>query len=198
MFLPRKPRGVRFSRTASLAAGVATAAAQIAGTAALLYSGTLAAAPARTLWRALPVAVVLQAIAAETAPENARRTQSWMARVYVGVLTAALTAAVYLAYVLMGAPPVSHVAETAALSAHTALLVVYPLLATYGVDARAWAAAGAGPVPASAAGAVAGAWLGAVPIPLDWDRPWQQWPVPVVAGAVVGAAVGRVAALVRM
>jgi phosphatidylinositol glycan class F len=25
-------------------------------------------------------------------------------------------------------------------------------------------------------GAVVGAWAGAVPIPLDWDREWQKWP----------------------
>ncbi|KAF4519911.1 hypothetical protein B566_EDAN008287 [Ephemera danica] len=23
-----------------------------------------------------------------------------------------------------------------------------------------------------------GAWLGACFIPLDWDRPWQEWPIP--------------------
>lgn len=36
-----------------------------------------------------------------------------------------------------------------------------------------------------------GAWLGAVPIPLDWDREWQKWPVTVVTGAYVGCVVGK-------
>ena len=31
-------------------------------------------------------------------------------------------------------------------------------------------------------GSLAGAWMGAIPIPLDWDRPWQRWPVTCVAG----------------
>lgn len=31
-----------------------------------------------------------------------------------------------------------------------------------------------------------GAWLGAVVIPLDWDRPWQVWPVPCCLGALAG------------
>lgn len=35
-----------------------------------------------------------------------------------------------------------------------------------------------------------GAWLGAFPIPLDWDRPWQVWPIPCVIGAIVGYIVG--------
>ncbi|XP_027041144.1 phosphatidylinositol-glycan biosynthesis class F protein-like [Pocillopora damicornis] len=35
-----------------------------------------------------------------------------------------------------------------------------------------------------------GAWLGAFPIPLDWDRPWQVWPIPCVIGALVGYIIG--------
>jgi len=34
-----------------------------------------------------------------------------------------------------------------------------------------------------------GAWLSAVFIPLDWDRPWQVWPVPCCIGAIVGCIV---------
>ena len=44
-------------------------------------------------------------------------------------------------------------------------------------------------------GTALGAWLGAIPIPLDWDREWQKWPITIVAGmyggAVVGSLVGR-------
>ncbi|XP_014682034.1 PREDICTED: phosphatidylinositol-glycan biosynthesis class F protein-like isoform X2 [Priapulus caudatus] len=36
-----------------------------------------------------------------------------------------------------------------------------------------------------------GAWLGAFPIPLDWDRPWQVWPISCVIGALVGYAMGN-------
>lgn len=31
-----------------------------------------------------------------------------------------------------------------------------------------------------------GAWLGAVLIPLDWNRPYQEWPIPCSSGAIVG------------
>lgn len=41
-------------------------------------------------------------------------------------------------------------------------------------------------------GACAGAWVGAVPIPLDWDREWQKWPVTVLVGCYGGAVVGKV------
>ena len=40
----------------------------------------------------------------------------------------------------------------------------------------------------NALGAVVGAWFGAFPIPLDWDRPWQAWPITCVIGAVIGNA----------
>jgi phosphatidylinositol glycan class F len=36
-----------------------------------------------------------------------------------------------------------------------------------------------------------GGWLGAVPIPLDWDREWQRWPVTVVVGMYLGAVAGQ-------
>ena len=30
-----------------------------------------------------------------------------------------------------------------------------------------------------------------MPIPLDWDRAWQAWPVTVVAGGYMGWGAGR-------
>ena len=38
--------------------------------------------------------------------------------------------------------------------------------------------------------ALAGAWLGAFVIPLDWHRDWQLWPVPCVYGAIGGKSLG--------
>lgn len=34
-------------------------------------------------------------------------------------------------------------------------------------------------------GALFGAWIGAVTLVLDWDRPWQQWPTPCVVGSLL-------------
>lgn len=39
-------------------------------------------------------------------------------------------------------------------------------------------------------GAVIGAWFGAWPMPLDWERPWQEWPVCVTYGMVGGFILG--------
>lgn len=42
-------------------------------------------------------------------------------------------------------------------------------------------------------GAVIGAWFGAWPMPLDWERPWQEWPICVSYGAMAGYLVAIVA-----
>ncbi|KAL2484624.1 GPI biosynthesis protein Pig-F [Abeliophyllum distichum] len=42
-------------------------------------------------------------------------------------------------------------------------------------------------------GAVIGAWFGAWPMPLDWERPWQDWPICVTYGAIVGYLAGMMA-----
>ncbi|QCE14016.1 uncharacterized protein C1450.15 [Vigna unguiculata] len=44
-------------------------------------------------------------------------------------------------------------------------------------------------------GAVIGAWFGAWPMPLDWERPWQEWPISVSYGTIVGYLVALVASL---
>ncbi|KAK0598185.1 hypothetical protein LWI29_032350 [Acer saccharum] len=43
--------------------------------------------------------------------------------------------------------------------------------------------------------AIIGAWFGAWPMPLDWEKPWQEWPICVSYGAMVGYLVGIVASL---
>ncbi|TMW96459.1 hypothetical protein EJD97_007347 [Solanum chilense] len=45
-------------------------------------------------------------------------------------------------------------------------------------------------------GAVIGAWLGACAMPLDWGRPWQEWPVCVSYGAMAGYLMGLIASSV--
>ncbi|XP_060205286.1 uncharacterized protein LOC132633089 [Lycium barbarum] len=44
-------------------------------------------------------------------------------------------------------------------------------------------------------GAVIGAWFGAWPMPLDWESPWQEWPICVTYGAIAGYLMGLVASL---
>lgn len=39
-------------------------------------------------------------------------------------------------------------------------------------------------------GAIIGSWFGALVIPLDWDRWWQEWPISCCIGALVGSFIG--------
>ncbi|KAI9319794.1 GPI biosynthesis protein Pig-F [Dichotomocladium elegans] len=41
---------------------------------------------------------------------------------------------------------------------------------------------------------LSGAWIGAIVLPLDWERDWQVWPISCVISTYLGHAVGVVAA----
>lgn len=39
---------------------------------------------------------------------------------------------------------------------------------------------------------IIGAWLGVFVIPLDWDKSWQQWPIPCIIGSLCGFVFGHI------
>lgn len=41
----------------------------------------------------------------------------------------------------------------------------------------------------NAFGTLVGAWTGSVVVPLDWDRPWQIYPIPNIVGAILGFSI---------
>ncbi|XP_074041264.1 phosphatidylinositol glycan anchor biosynthesis class F [Leptinotarsa decemlineata] len=41
---------------------------------------------------------------------------------------------------------------------------------------------------------VFGAWLGAIVIPLDWNKPYQDWPIPCCCGALAGYFIANLSA----
>ncbi|RPA89818.1 hypothetical protein L873DRAFT_1720408 [Choiromyces venosus 120613-1] len=105
-------------------------------------------------------------------------------------------AALYVLLILFGAPATTHVFPTVLCAMHTALLAVAPLVYKYRLEGRVWREVLGGRAVveecfAGAVGALGGAWVGAVPIPLGMDREWQKWPVTIVTGAYVGYMVGK-------
>ncbi|CAG8648995.1 11044_t:CDS:2 [Funneliformis mosseae] len=48
----------------------------------------------------------------------------------------------------------------------------------------------------STVGTIIGAWAGAIVIPLDWDRPWQVWPISCVLSSYIGHVVGSILSLI--
>ncbi|XXH03617.1 Translin-1 [Hypoxylon texense] len=112
------------------------------------------------------------------------------------VLSAITTLALYAVLVLFGAPFLTHVPHTLLCSMHLALLGLFPLFYTRGVSNKDWLEILSARAPLDEAfgglmGTCIGAWLGAVPIPLDWDREWQKWPVTILGGMYGGYLVGK-------
>ncbi|RAQ55063.1 GPI-anchor biosynthesis protein (Pig-F) [Aspergillus flavus] len=97
--------------------------------------------------------------------------------------------------ILFGAPLTTHHLETLLCGAHMAVLTSTALIYVHGVDGSVWKEVWGARRPADAVwgaalGTCVGAWFGAVPIPLDWDRPWQAFPITILVGAYIGYSVG--------
>lgn len=98
--------------------------------------------------------------------------------------------------ILFGAPLTTHHFHTLLLALHLALLTTPHLYYVHGLDVSRWLQIASLQLPIDevfgmSLGACVGAWIGAIPIPLDWDREWQKWPVTIVMGLYVGAMVGK-------
>ncbi|TQV94988.1 GPI-anchor biosynthesis protein PIG-F [Cordyceps javanica] len=180
----------------------------------------LVADPASALRRALPAVAAVQAVYAalcippagspvkaakkprpgEKARKNDAGAAGAISSVIIALVLSALTVPVlYALFVLFGAPFLSHTGRTVLCAAHFALLAVFPVVRARGLDRSALVAVAGAAAPldetfGGLVGAAAGAWLGAVPIPLDWDRDWQRWPVTIVVGMYLGAAAGSLLA----
>ncbi|XP_072312859.1 phosphatidylinositol-glycan biosynthesis class F protein [Eucyclogobius newberryi] len=105
--------------------------------------------------------------------------------------------------VLYGAPLIDGAFETFSLAVLLTSLTTLRCLCVLGPNVQAWIRVfsrhGAMSVwdtclQITVACTLAGAWLGAFPIPLDWDRPWQVWPVSCSFGATLGFLSGLLAA----
>ncbi|GLA76359.1 glycosylphosphatidylinositol (GPI) anchor assembly protein [Aspergillus tubingensis] len=99
--------------------------------------------------------------------------------------------------ILFGAPFTTHHAQTVLCAAHMAILSSLALVYVHGVDGNVWKEVWGAKRPGDvvwggALGTCVGAWLGAVPVPLDWDRPWQAYPITLLTGAYVGFVLGSV------
>ncbi|KAG7191484.1 Glycosylphosphatidylinositol (GPI) anchor assembly protein [Scheffersomyces spartinae] len=106
--------------------------------------------------------------------------------------------------IILGAPVTSHLYLTYLLALHLSLIVINPILVVYQFqldkfyqslqfsnDSQVFKSVILkSSILLSAFLAVLGTWLGVIPIPLDWDRPWQAWPITLVTGGYTGAFLG--------
>ncbi|CAE6504421.1 unnamed protein product [Rhizoctonia solani] len=118
---------------------------------------------------------------------------------------------VFALLVLFGAPMSSHLIPTSFLAILLSILTVWTPAYTFGLPSltsqtlkaeerrQKWIGlfvefSTRSPVDRAivfpAIGAIIGCWLGALPMPLDWDRPWQAWPLTSAYMAVIGHLIG--------
>ncbi|KAJ2893606.1 Glycosylphosphatidylinositol (GPI) anchor assembly protein [Coemansia aciculifera] len=129
---------------------------------------------------------------------------------FMGLATLAASLVITLGLVLFGAPFATQHAETFMAALNMALLGVTPAILTLKPSPEAWRraligggnSAGAPLVPEMWAAGLFWStfiisWTSAYFIPLDWDRPWQKWPIPIVAGAFLGNLIGLLYVLLR-
>ena len=85
----------------------------------------------------------------------------------------ASTPTIVFLMVLFGAPLTTHHVQTYLCACHISSLAAFPLFYVHGVSGTMWREIAGGMLPfddvwGGTIGCVLGAWLGAVPIPLDW------------------------------
>ncbi|OXU26556.1 hypothetical protein TSAR_003063 [Trichomalopsis sarcophagae] len=106
-----------------------------------------------------------------------------------------ITIIYYIAIVLFGAPLLSHHEETSMLSLTLTALTLAPASLHLGVDNALALFTGSqllisgafvDAVKLNIKAVLLGTWLSAFVLPLDWDRPWQAWPIPCIVGALLG------------
>ncbi|CAK1546306.1 unnamed protein product [Leptosia nina] len=118
-----------------------------------------------------------------------------------------ITFCFFLGIMLFGAPVLDKHEETLMLSSLLTLLTVFPLVAHCGVEPAVQLLFGVksfnkdtivAMLVNNALLTLCGAWLGAVVIPLDWNTPWQQWPIPCYLGALGGYVLSNVLTVLKV
>lgn len=113
----------------------------------------------------------------------------------------------FIGIILFGAPVLDNHEQTLMLSTLLTLLTVFPLIAHSGVETSMQLLFGVKSYSKdsviemlvnNALLTVCGAWLGAVVIPLDWNTPWQQWPIPCYLGAIGGYLLSNVLTVLKV
>lgn len=113
----------------------------------------------------------------------------------------------FVGIILFGAPVLDCHEETLMLSTLLTLLTVFPLIAYTGVESSMQLLFGVRSyakdtiidmLVTNALLTVCGAWLGALVIPLDWNTPWQQWPIPCYLGAIGGYLLANVLTVLKV
>ncbi|KAF3984995.1 hypothetical protein FT663_05468 [Candidozyma haemuli var. vulneris] len=180
-----------------------------------LYSKGLTLDPLGLMLAGIPILVLAQCFygfVLITSSKNTYQGRTIKDNAPLVVITATVASLllaniVFVMVILMGAPLAKLVTETYVLSIHIALLAIQPVLVLFRLEYgqlrkffttdKVYSEVLSNTVLCSSFFALLGAWLGVIPIPLDWDRPWQQWPCTILTGAYIGGFIGHNVATIR-
>lgn len=113
----------------------------------------------------------------------------------------------FVLIILFGAPITTAHEETFMLSLLLTVLTVFPSCFQAGVDATVTLLTGlkwySGDkmmemLQQNIILTIFGTWCGGIVIPLDWDRPWQVWPIPCCLGAIIGYLFSHAITLIKL
>ncbi|EMR09365.1 hypothetical protein PNEG_02315 [Pneumocystis murina B123] len=103
---------------------------------------------------------------------------------------------VHIFIVFYGALVINYLLETILCALHLTVLGILPMICIFGVDRRKYMELVSLELDlenfenlklsVGFFGTFVGSWLGAIPIPLDWNKGWQKWPIPIVIGGYLG------------
>ncbi|KAH0944453.1 hypothetical protein HN011_007622 [Eciton burchellii] len=141
---------------------------------------------------------------------SSRTKKSWTRHIRevfkFSLVASALSIVYYVIIVLFGAPLLTDYEETTMLVITLLILTFFPTSLHLGVDNALDVLLGtytqksnilADALKINIQTTILGTWLGATVIPLDWDHPWQAWPIPCVIGALFGYLIGHIITLIR-
>ncbi|KAB7506779.1 Phosphatidylinositol-glycan biosynthesis class F protein [Armadillidium nasatum] len=129
--------------------------------------------------------------------KNKFKVLSIFALIFYSIISVVLT---HLTVVLFGAYVVQDFEATLVFSFLVASLVFIRPLIKFGTSAviavcEDWNWSNSSQVQGSFV--LFGVWLGTFVIPLDWDRPWQVWPIPCAVGGLLGELAASLALLLN-
>lgn len=155
---------------------------------AILAEPWLEKEPAQALLTTLPIVAAIATLTSLTLRRD------FLSAVLATVLSLLLTPAVFVGLVLFGGSLIENLDLTLLAAAHLSIIGLQPMIFFYGLDSAAWTQGLSLSLPFDGPylgflGTFIGAWLGAVPIVLDWDRDWQRYPVTIVLGAYVTSSI---------
>ncbi|KAI9599243.1 GPI biosynthesis protein family Pig-F-domain-containing protein [Syncephalis fuscata] len=142
--------------------------------------------------------------AGNTANSSTSRYQAWITTVG---LTLAGTVLLHIMAILFGAQLVGQFSQTWHGALFISLMAVTPVAIVLGNQWSDWLRIFGEHRPEYALErsiyyplvlTIVGAWIGGIVLPLDWDRPWQAWPIPSVVGATGGYTAGLLISLLIM